>query len=176
MLNVPNIITVLRIFLVPVFLMVFWLGKSYPVNWGMGILAFAGVTDIIDGYLARKLNMVTPAGKFLDPLADKLMVISVMVSLLMIDRFPLWLVILIIGKELVLVFGSFLIVVRKHSQISANFYGKAATTAIYAALFTNAFKLPGNSAVTVIAGILSIIALINYISGYSIKHTVRRTH
>ncbi len=166
MINVPNLITVIRIMLVPVFLIIFWAAGPHRVLWGMMILAVAGITDVIDGYLARKLHMVTPLGKVLDPLADKLMVVSVMTSLFLIGRFPLWLVVLVVIKELVLVIGGIFIVIRKHLQVSANFYGKAATIAIYAALFTSAFKIPGSSVITVIAGIISIVALSNYVLAF----------
>ncbi|WP_418790042.1 CDP-alcohol phosphatidyltransferase family protein [Phosphitispora sp. TUW77] len=162
MINVPNIITIIRIMLVPVFLVVFWTFGPHRVFYGMVILSVAGITDIIDGYLARKLHMVTPLGKFLDPLADKLMVISVMTSLFIIGRFPLWLVVLVIIKELVQMTGSVFIVISKHLQVSANFYGKAATIAIYAALFSCAFQITGSSKITVLAGIISVVALCNY--------------
>jgi len=172
MINLPNMITVIRILLVPVFLIVFWAAGPHRVLWGMLILAVAGITDVIDGYLARKLHMVTPLGKILDPLADKLMVISVMTSLFMIGRFPLWLVVLVIVKELLLVTGSLFMVIRKHLQVSANFYGKAATIAIYAALFFSAFKITGDALVTVLAGIVSVIAL----SNYALSFVRRRTY
>ncbi len=79
--NIPNILTSFRIFLIPIFVLVYYL----PVTWSAPVAAFifwlAGVTDILDGYLARKLNQSTPFGAFLDPVADKIMVA---VSLVMI--------------------------------------------------------------------------------------------
>jgi len=166
MLNLPNAITVLRILLVPVFLFVFWYSEANNLLWGMIIFAAAGLTDLIDGYLARKLNLTTPLGKILDPLADKLMVVSVMLSLFLVGKFPVWLVVLIVFKELVLVLGSFFLVVEKKVEISANNFGKAATITIYAALFASAFGTAGDFVLAVIAGFVSLLALINYIRTY----------
>lgn len=163
MLNLPNIITLGRILLIPLFILVFWTSNPYRIYYSMLIFAVAGFSDILDGYLARSLNLVTKLGKVLDPLADKLMVITALVSLFMVDMMPLWLVVLIILKEVLIVTGSLLIVVRRNSEVvSANIYGKIATLAVYAVIFAQAFKAPLRDLLTYVAGLAAIVAFINY--------------
>lgn len=163
MLNLPNIITLGRIILIPLFIMVFRSADPYRIQLSMLIFAIAGLSDILDGYLARSLGLVTNLGKVLDPLADKLMVITALVSLLMVKMMPLWLVLLIVSKELLIILGSLFIVVKQNSRVvSANFYGKMATLAVYAAVFTQAFKTPFRELMTYIAGAAAIVAFINY--------------
>lgn len=163
MLNLPNTISAIRILLVPVFLWMFWYSSGHHILPGMFILAVAGITDIIDGHLARKYNLITPLGKILDPMADKLMILAVMTSLFLVGRFPFWLVVLIVFKELLLVVGSFFVVIREKAEISANVYGKAATISVYLALFSSAFKIPGSGIIAGFAGIVSVLALSNYV-------------
>ena len=101
--NLPNSITLSRIALIPIFVLVFYL----PYNWSYSaaaiIFALAGITDWIDGYLARKLNQTTPLGAFLDPVADKLMVVTAIVLLVGIHPTPLFAIpaAIIAGREIV---------------------------------------------------------------------------
>lgn len=101
MLNLPNAITLLRIATVPVVMaMMSW----QPVNWAWPAAILFGVaaaTDFVDGYLARALNQVTMLGKFLDPLADKLLVLGPMVCLLRLERISVWLAFVVLGRELI---------------------------------------------------------------------------
>lgn len=166
MLNLPNIITIIRIILVPVFLVIFWSANPFRVYWGMAVLALAGLTDVVDGHIARKYNQVTRLGKILDPMADKLMVITVMTSLFLIGRFPLWLVGLILVKETVVAVGGFFLVIKEKVEVSASIYGKMATITIYMALFAAAFDIPGCTFFAVIAGLISILALTTYINSF----------
>ena len=97
-----NIITVGRIFLIPV-VMMFMFDPGPAAGWiAMVIFVVAGVSDLIDGYLARLYGQVSIVGAFLDPLADKLMVMAVMVMLIPLDRIPAWLVVIILARELVI--------------------------------------------------------------------------
>lgn len=166
MLNLPNMITIARIVLVPVFLAIFWSPGPNRVAMGMGVLALAGLTDILDGYLARKYDMITLLGKILDPVADKLMIIAAMTSLFMIDRLPLWLVVLVLVKDVILVTGSFFVVVKEKHAVSASVYGKAATIWVYTALFSGAFGINGSTVIAVIAAVVSVLALTNYINSF----------
>ena len=76
MLNIPNLLTLFRIFLIPVFVILFYLPYEWSNQWAAGMFVVAAITDWFDGYLARRLNQSTPFGAFLDPVADKIMVMQ----------------------------------------------------------------------------------------------------
>jgi len=100
MLNLPNMITLGRLFLIPP---VIWLiDPTDPVRnlYASLIFAAASLLDILDGYLARKQGLVTVFGKFVDPLADKLMAMSAMIYLVVVNLLPAWLVVLMLGRDL----------------------------------------------------------------------------
>ena len=138
--NLPNKITIARIFLIPVFLIVMlvpfsWgeisiLGTSMPVTHFVGGLIFilASTTDWIDGHLARKYNLVTNMGKFLDPLADKLLVSAALIVLVEFQMAPSWIVIIIISREFA-VTGLRLVLAGEGEVVAANMLGKIKTWA-----------------------------------------------
>jgi CDP-diacylglycerol---glycerol-3-phosphate 3-phosphatidyltransferase len=159
--NLPNKITVSRILLIPLFLIVMivpfsWgdislLGTTMPVTHFVGALIyiFASVTDWVDGYIARKYNLVTNLGKFLDPLADKLLVSSALIVLVELGYAPAWIVIIIISREFA-VTGLRLLLAGGGEVVAAKMPGKikmwAQTVAISALLLHNiifeAFSIP----------------------------------
>ena len=101
--NIPNLLTVLRVLLIPVFILLFYLPFSWSYWAASGVFACAAATDWLDGYLARRLEQSTPFGAFLDPVADKLMV-AVALVLLVAEHTNLWLTlpaVIIIGREIV---------------------------------------------------------------------------
>lgn len=138
--NLPNKITVSRILLIPIFMVIMlapfdWgelnLGKeTIPVTHFVGALLFiiASTTDWIDGYYARKLNLVTDLGKFLDPLADKLLVSAALIILVQLGFAPAWIVILIISREFA-VTGLRLVLAGTGEVVAANMLGKIKTWA-----------------------------------------------
>ena len=138
MINIPNILTGFRIFLIPIFVIVYYL----PVVWALPVAAFifflAGVTDILDGYLARKLNQSTPFGAFLDPVADKIMVA---VSLVMIVEHyaNMWIAIpamIMICREIVIsALREWMAELGKRASVAVSNIGKVKTFAQMTALF-----------------------------------------
>jgi CDP-diacylglycerol---glycerol-3-phosphate 3-phosphatidyltransferase len=138
--NVPNKITISRIFLIPIFLIIMlvpfsWgeislLGTSMPVTHFVGALIFiiASTTDWIDGHYARKHNLVTNLGKFLDPLADKLLVSAALIVLVELNMAPSWIVIVIISREFA-VTGLRLVLAGEGEVVAANMLGKIKTWA-----------------------------------------------
>lgn len=126
--NTPNKLTVARMIMVP-FLVIFML-----TGWGgeanryisFGIFAVAIITDWFDGYLARKNNLVTNFGKFMDPLADKLLVCSALICLIEMKRLEAWVVIVIIAREFI-ISGFRLIAAENGVVIAANYWGKFKT-------------------------------------------------
>jgi len=100
-LNLPNILTLARIAAVPVVLVLLLSDTRASGVWAAAIFGIAAVTDFIDGWLARKWGVVTILGKFLDPLADKLIVMVALIMLIPLDRVPAWAVFLILAREMV---------------------------------------------------------------------------
>jgi CDP-diacylglycerol---glycerol-3-phosphate 3-phosphatidyltransferase len=99
-LNIPNLLTMGRVVAIPFF--VWLLDIPTPVRgfWACIVFTFAAITDLLDGYLARKLGVVSVLGKFLDPLADKLIVMAALVWMVPMGRIPAWAVVLLLGREL----------------------------------------------------------------------------
>jgi CDP-diacylglycerol--glycerol-3-phosphate 3-phosphatidyltransferase len=125
--NLPNKLTVFRVILVPVFL-VFLMVPGIPAGKWIALVVFilAGFTDTLDGKIARKRNLVTDFGKFMDPLADKLLVCSALIALIDLDRIPAWVVIVIIAREFI-ISGFRLIASDNGVVIAAGWWGKVKT-------------------------------------------------
>ncbi len=126
--NTPNKLTVARMIIVPflvVFLLTGW-GDDANRYISLALFVVASVTDWFDGYLARKNNLVTNFGKFMDPLADKLLVCSAMICMIELNRLPAWFVIIIIGREFI-ISGFRLIAAENGIVIAANYWGKFKT-------------------------------------------------
>lgn len=126
--NTPNKLTVARMIMVPflvVFLLTGWGGEA---NRYISLILFvaASITDWFDGYLARKNHLVTNFGKFMDPLADKLLVCSATICMIELGRLPAWFVIIIIGREFI-ISGFRLIAAENGIVIAANYWGKFKT-------------------------------------------------
>lgn len=126
--NTPNKLTVARMIIVPflvVFLLTGWGGDANRYI-SLALFVVASVTDWFDGYLARKNNLITNFGKFMDPLADKLLVCSAMICMIELNRLPAWFVIIIIGREFI-ISGFRLIAAENGIVIAANYWGKFKT-------------------------------------------------
>jgi len=124
-LTIPNLLSMLRLLGVPLFL---WLLLGpHADGWALAVLALSGFTDWADGVLARRLNQQSQFGAMLDPLADRLYILATLVGLVLRHVIPLWLAILIIGRDLILA-GS-LVVLRRHGYgpPAVHYLGKAAT-------------------------------------------------
>lgn len=101
-LNVPNILTLTRIAAIPL-MAVLLLSPSQPAGfWAAALFSLASITDWLDGYLARRMGIVTVFGKFLDPIADKLIVMAALIMILPFSRVPAWMVLVILGREIII--------------------------------------------------------------------------
>ena len=166
--NLPNKLTIFRVILVPVFL-IFLLG---PFGYWSNIVAaivfiVASATDMLDGYIARKYNMITNFGKFMDPLADKLLVCSAMICLIPSGKLPTAIVIVIIAREFI-ISGFRLVASDNGIVIAANYWGKFKTVSQMAMIIVliadlgGAFDLIGQILIW-LALALTIISLIDYV-------------
>jgi CDP-diacylglycerol--glycerol-3-phosphate 3-phosphatidyltransferase len=133
--NLPNKLTMFRVFLILPFVVILlggeagWFGSNVliPDLIALAIFIVASLTDLIDGKIARKYNLVTNFGKFMDPLADKLLVSAALIALVDMGRIPAWVVIVIISREFI-ISGFRLIASDNHVVIAASYWGKFKTT------------------------------------------------
>ena len=162
--TIPNILTLLRIALVPLFVKISLSDLLNKYILLFVILLFSGITDVLDGFIARKFNMKSKLGTLLDPIADKLLQISVFICLSAEKIIPFWLVLLILIKELLMVVGAALLLKFK-KIISSDYSGKIATMIFYLSSFVFILLEPSpfvkNAIIAVI--VLSVIyAFVNY--------------
>ena len=129
--NLPNVLTVVRILLVPVLVAVLLSQSDHGDVFAAFIFALASVTDLVDGWLARSRDDVTTFGKLMDPIADKLLVISALVSLVSIDRLAAWVATVIIARELAVTIAR----AQADHVIPAAMWGKVKTVVQVAAIF-----------------------------------------
>ena len=101
-LNLPNLITMGRIAAIPLLCLLLLSPDRENGFWAAALFAVASVTDWLDGYLARRMGIVTVFGKFLDPIADKLIVMAALIMILPFDRVPAWMVLVILGREMII--------------------------------------------------------------------------
>lgn len=125
--NLPNKITIFRVILIPVFLVLLYLNNVPGNKWmALAVFVIASLSDMVDGKIARKYNMVTDFGKFMDPLADKLLVSAALIALIEFGRIPAWIVIIIISREFI-ISGFRLIAADNGIVIAAGWWGKVKT-------------------------------------------------
>jgi CDP-diacylglycerol--glycerol-3-phosphate 3-phosphatidyltransferase len=131
--QLPNALTILRLGLIPVFI-VLMLGADEGYSWPAALVfAAAGITDQIDGFLARRWRVESQFGKVADPLADRLMIDAAVVALFLHDRLPWAALVLVVGRDIAMMAGYKLVVPRGY-QFDVSFLGKLATWVLYASL------------------------------------------
>ena len=122
--TLPNALSALRLVLVPVF---FWLVLTRRDGWALAVLMISGVTDYLDGVLARRFNQVSRLGQLLDPAADRLYILATLVGLAWRDVVPWWLLVVIVGRDVLLVFTIPALARYGYGPLPVHFLGKAAT-------------------------------------------------
>ena len=166
--NLPNKLTMFRVILIPFFVLFMLVDITTVDKWiALAIFIVASLTDFLDGHIARKYNLVTNFGKFMDPLADKLLVCSAMICMVELSRIPAWVVIIIIAREFI-ISGFRLIASDNGVVIAASYWGKFKTTfqilmiCLLIADLGEAFVWL-EQAVTWIALGLTVISLVDYL-------------
>ncbi|MCD8104455.1 MAG: CDP-diacylglycerol--glycerol-3-phosphate 3-phosphatidyltransferase [Lachnospiraceae bacterium] len=166
--NLPNKLTMLRVCLVPVFVVLMLVdGIPYGNIWAGILFILASLTDTLDGYIARKYNLITDFGKFMDPIADKLLVCSAMICLVAQGKLAAWMVIIIIGREFI-ISGFRLVASDKGTVIAASYWGKFKTVfqMIMIIMLIYDFGTVWNTlalAVTWIVLVLTVVSLVDYL-------------
>jgi len=171
--TVPNIISIFRMCLVPIFIFVYFSDKSDIKALPTLIFAIAAFSDVVDGYLARKFEASSKLGKFLDPFADKLMTTTVMVCIAIDGIIPFWAVLVAIIKEILMAIGGVVIHRVAHAEMMpANMMGKMATFVFFLVcttlmLFRQIPKIIATGMIS-FAILLTILSLGSYIQEYTI--------
>ena len=167
--NLPNKLTVLRICMIPFFVaaLLYEGGASRNMRILADILFIAAsLTDLLDGKIARKYNLVTNFGKFMDPLADKLLVCSALICLIELGQLPAWVVIIIISREFI-ISGFRLVAADNGIVIAASYWGKFKTVFQMTAVILLIFNIPSLALLTNIvlaaAVVLTVVSLADYI-------------
>ena len=168
--NLPNKLTTLRVIMIPfvVFFMLTDVGGSANKWIALALFVVASLTDFLDGKIARKYNLVTNFGKFMDPLADKLLVCSALICLQDLDRVPAWVVIVIIAREFI-ISGFRLVASDNGIVIAASYWGKFKPTFQMLMIIVMIMNLGGafdmvGTVLMWIALALTIISLVDYIA------------
>ena len=168
--NLPNKLTVLRVCMIPFFVVMLLLngGENQTYRYiAAAIFIVASLTDMLDGKIARKYNLVTNFGKFMDPLADKLLVCSALICLVDLKQLPAWMVIVIISREFI-ISGFRLVASDNGIVIAASYWGKFKTTFQMISVILLIIRIPALTVLTQIcvwiALALTVISLVDYIA------------
>jgi CDP-diacylglycerol--glycerol-3-phosphate 3-phosphatidyltransferase len=155
--NIPNILTLLRIILIPVLVVVFYSPGKWSYQISAAIFGIAALTDLLDGYLARRLNQLSPFGAFLDPVADKLMV-AVALVLLVQDNPTLWFAVpaaIIIGREIAIsALREWMAEIGARTKVAVSIIGKLKTTIQMVAILLLLYKVPVSALSTHTVGLV----------------------
>lgn len=160
--NLPNALTLLRIALIPIFYLVFMVDSQWSNVVGALLFAFASFTDFLDGYLARRDNLITNFGKIMDPLADKLLVMTALLCLVGLDRVGVWIVALILGRELAIT-GIRTVAAAEGIVVAASPLGKAKTVTQMLALLLLILHLTPGIYLLYLALVLTLVSGADYI-------------
>lgn len=156
--NVPNILTLIRLCLVPLYVVVFRCEEGIRLFSAL-IFLTASATDVLDGYLARKLNMSTRWGQLMDPLADKCMQLAVILTLFSARQVPIWFLVILVIKELMMITGGIFLYSKK-TYVKANNAGKLSTVVLFLVM-TLLLLLPDINGLikNIFLGISAVLAL-----------------
>ena len=166
--NLPNKLTILRVIMIPFFVLFMQTDIGGPASRWIALALFvtASLTDLLDGHIARKYNLVTNFGKFMDPIADKLLVCAALICLVENGQLPSWIVIIIIGREFI-ISGFRLIASDNGRVIAASYWGKFKTTFQMIMICLMIADITAISLLTQIvmwiALVLTVVSLVDYL-------------
>lgn len=167
--NLPNIITGFRFLLIPTFVAMFFSGLENSMMYSFLIFILAGISDVLDGMIARKFNLITKLGVVMDPLADKLMLMTVLICLTISGYIHFWVPIVVGIKEGILIIGGVHLYFHgEMNVIPSDKFGKLATVMFYGAITAIVFGINEllSKVIITIAVVVTIIAFVNYFKKY----------
>ena len=166
--NIPNTLTIIRLFLIPVFILVIFSNSPHSFIISMIIFIASSITDVLDGYIARKYNKVTKFGTLIDPLADKLTLLTVLFSLYIKKFIPIFILIIVVLKELTMILGG-LLLYKSNIIIPSNIFGKATTVLFFIGILSMLISKKLSIIILYIALISALIALGIYLKVFICK-------
>lgn len=177
--NLANFFTCMRIVLIPVILWLISIMSTMEVDaahyWALGVFVFAASTDFIDGQIARRTNTISDFGKLVDPLADRLLVISVLIALMLRSFMPIWMGVLIVGRDVLMLLGAPIIGINDkevREKLAVHWTGKAATAFLFTAICTFIiWNLPQETTTIGFPGKMNPIGLILFCFGIVFSYT-----
>lgn len=167
--NIPNLLTVFRLLLIPV--MLYYLFAD-NLKIALIIYVLASATDVVDGFVARKFDMITNLGKILDPLADKLLQFAALIGLWYSKIIPLWILIVFFCKEILMGIGCFKLMLKDNVIVQAKWFGKLSTCIFFLAIIVSMLRryfdvlAPYPVILMIIALIMALFSLIMYVRNY----------
>ena len=164
--NIPNVLTIIRLLLIPGFVYYYFSSMEYGNRIAIILFVVAGLTDMLDGFIARRYNLITRLGIVLDPLADKLMLLTVLISITMKNQIPFWIIVVVAIKETLLILGAISLFNDHDVVVPANRYGKISTIAFYIAIIAVAFDIPYSRVMLEGFVLVTIVALVVYVNRY----------
>ncbi len=161
--NLPNLITILRIFLIPAFIILLLYGH-HP--WALAVFALAGITDSLDGLIARASNQRTELGTYLDPMADKLLLTAAFVTLSFLQTIPAWSAIVVVSRDLILILGTLILhMTQTDLDITPSWLGKSTTALQLIYILVVLFLMVFRSETVILFPLLILTILLTIISG-----------
>lgn len=160
--GLPNILTVLRLAAIPPLLYSYLFMPRFGERIALIIFLFSGITDVLDGLIARKYNLVTKIGVVLDPLADKMLLISVLTVFTIKNKIGFWVLLTMALKEFLMIFGAYMLYSNRGDVIPANAFGKISTIMFYIASLSIMLNIPIGYLLMIVFVSLNIISLFIY--------------
>ena len=165
--SIPNIISMVRILLVPAFCITYFTPGMRLISFI--ILIASGLSDIVDGYIARKFNQITDLGKVLDPIDDKLFQMSTIACLCIDGVVGIWLLIIVTAKELFMIIGGVILYKKTYAVMGSKWYGKFSTVLFFAAFVLSFVNIESTvysifiSSLFAVAVLMTFYAMVNYV-------------
>jgi Phosphatidylglycerophosphate synthase len=161
-LGIPNLLSFLRLVMIPVFVVLYLLGFGIIAAV---VLILSGITDVLDGFIARRFNMVTELGRILDPLADKLTQATVCICLVVENKAMIWILFLLILKEFVMIGAGANMIRKGKEMLSSKWFGKMGTVVFYTVMIVIVAFNPSDKLASILLGVVlgfMIFSLIMY--------------